>query len=232
LVEFGRLTDNGRATYAASRDQGSDQMSDMQPGRPERPERPVIDGLIALVAVAGAVGLVLAGIVLVVTRMLGLGGGEEAAADSSARESMSIPPLEETTAAGDPAITLDTATAEPGEDDESSSDDASEAESSSSEPSESKSAKSKEISLSAGQLEVDNFGRIDLTGTYPGGEGAILQVQRFQGGQWVDFAATTSVTNETFSTYVMTGVSGTNTFRVLDKSTGKASNEVKVKVGG
>ena len=50
--------------------------------------------------------------------------------------------------------------------------------------------------------------QIDLTGVYPGGEGAILQVQRFEGGKWEDFPVTASVSNETFSTYVQTSQTG------------------------
>ena len=74
--------------------------------------------------------------------------------------------------------------------------------------------------------------QIDLTGIYPGGEGAILRVERFTGGQWVDFAQiTANVSNETFSTYIQTGQSGMNKFRVVDTDTDLASNAVKVTVG-
>jgi hypothetical protein len=87
------------------------------------------------------------------------------------------------------------------------------------------------ISLSASPLEVSSMQRIDLTGTYPGGEGATLQVQRFEGG-WSSFSGVTArVSGETFSTYVMTGRTGTNRFRVVDPSSGKASNPVRVRVG-
>lgn len=200
-------------------------MSDEQP---ERPERPLVDGLIALGAVALAVGLILGGIALVGIKVLGVGGGGDGGGAASAQQSMSIPPMEKTTGAGGPAITLNTASSERGRGSSSSS---APAEPKSSEPTDGKSPRKGEISLSAGQLEVENFGRIDLTGIYPGGEGAVLQVQRFQGGEWVDFAATIAVSNETFTTYVQTGVSGVNTFRVIDKETGVFSNKVKVKVG-
>jgi hypothetical protein len=73
--------------------------------------------------------------------------------------------------------------------------------------------------------------QIDLTGVYPGGEGAILQVQKFSGGGWQDFPVTAVVSNETFATYVQTSFQGVNRFRVLDGDTGEASNEVKVTVG-
>lgn len=204
-------------------------MSDQQPERPERRDRPVINGLIALGAVAITVGLVLAGATLLATNVLGI-GGDDTAAGSTEQQSMSIPPPQETTEAGGPAITLDTE--EPEEKGDGDGESSEESEPESSEATKSKSPKEDKISLSAGQLEVSNFGRIDLTGVYPGGEGAVLQVQRQQGGQWVDFAATVAVVNETFSTYVQTGVNGENIFRVVDKDAGINSNKVKVRVGG
>ena len=73
--------------------------------------------------------------------------------------------------------------------------------------------------------------QIDLTGTYPGGEGAILQVQRLQGGAWADFPVTMSVSGGTFATYVATGQVGANQFRVVDTDTQVASNEITVTVG-
>ena len=72
---------------------------------------------------------------------------------------------------------------------------------------------------------------IDLTGTYPGGEGAILQVQKFESGGWTDFPVTVSVAGETFSTFIQTGQLGNNRFRVVDSDTGKKSNEVRVRIG-
>lgn len=184
---------------------------------PGRPERPVLTGLIALGAVALAVGLVLAGVALVATRFLGLGGDDSTSGDSTERESLYLPRPEKTTASG-PDVTLNTSA---GETDGQQSE--------KSEPTESKSPE-KEITLSAGQTTVPNFGRIDLTGVYPGGEGAVLQVQRFEAGRWAEFDVTIPVSNETFSTYVQTGVSGVNRFRVVDPATGEASNEVKVTV--
>ena len=73
--------------------------------------------------------------------------------------------------------------------------------------------------------------QIDLTGVYPGGEGAILQVQRFTNGKWQDFPVTVSVSDETFTTYVQTSQAGENKFRVVDSDTDLISNEVRVTVG-
>ena len=87
------------------------------------------------------------------------------------------------------------------------------------------------ISLSASPLQVSAMQRIDLTGTFPGGEGRSLQVQRFQGG-WSSFSGVSAtVRGGTFSTYVMTGQTGLNRFRVMDPDSGKTSNPVRVRVG-
>jgi hypothetical protein len=73
--------------------------------------------------------------------------------------------------------------------------------------------------------------QIDLTGVYPGGEGAILQVERFTSGSWQAFPVTVSVSDETFATYVQTSQTGPNRFRVVDTDTGRASNDVSVNIG-
>ncbi|GAB4011300.1 hypothetical protein [Nocardioides ultimimeridianus] len=188
-------------------------------------DNPVRTGLVALVGVSLAVGLILAIAALVGTHVLGIAGGGSSDAGAGQGESMYLPPPERTTDTGGPLITLNTE--EPtGPADTGSTDSAA------SEPTASKSDKPSlgEISLQALETTVPNFGKIDLTGVYPGGEGEILQVQRKQSGAWVDFAATVPVSNATFSTYIQTGVSGKNTFRVLDKSRNIASNPVDVTV--
>jgi hypothetical protein len=72
--------------------------------------------------------------------------------------------------------------------------------------------------------------RIYLSGRYPGQDGSTLQVQRFEGG-WTNFPVTTSVSGGRYSTYVQTGNTGRNRFRMLDTSTGRASNPVTVTIG-
>ena len=69
--------------------------------------------------------------------------------------------------------------------------------------------------------------RINLTGVYQGGGKARLQVQRFE-GHWVDFPVDTDVTGGLFTTYIYSGREGTNRFRVVDKTSGRASNAVRV----
>jgi hypothetical protein len=175
----------------------------------------VIAGLVALVGVGLAIGLLAGGGTLVATRVLGL-GADATAVDSTARQSMYLPRPEKTTPTQDPseAPTL-TAASEP------------------TGPVRTTQTPDTDISLQAGQTEVGPMSRIDLTGTYPTGEGAVLQVQRATGpgDSWVDFPVTVTVSGGTFSTYVQTGRAGPNRFRVIDTDTDLASNEVTVKIG-
>lgn len=176
--------------------------------------RPVLTGLAALVGVAVVVGLVLGGAALAATQVLGL-DGETGSAETSSAESLYLPTPSKTPDSTDPAYTL-----APEE-----SADSSEEES----PSESES-EDEGITLSANQTEVGPMENIDLTGVYPGGEGAILQVERLADGTWIEFPVTASVSNKTFTTYVQTGQLGKNKFRVKDSDTGETSNEVTVTV--
>ncbi len=182
---------------------------------PERKQHPVIAGLVALVGVGMAIGLLAGGGTLVATRVLGL-GAETTATDSTARQSMYLPMPEKTTPTetSAPAPTLSAASEPTG-------------------PVRTTKTPETGISLQAGQTQVGPMGRIDLTGTYPGGEGAVLQVQRATGpgDSWVDFPVTATVSGGTFSTYVQTGRSGPNRFRVIDTDTDEVSNEVTVDIG-
>ncbi|GEP39724.1 hypothetical protein NPS01_33870 [Nocardioides psychrotolerans] len=178
---------------------------------------PVLTGVVALVAVALTVGLILGGGALAVSRVLGIGGSDEATSGSTVQETMFLPPVEPTNPDSEPLLTL--APNPEGSVSQFPSDEPSEEEPESS------------ISLQAGQTEVGAMERIDLTGVYPGGEGAILQVQQFENGTWGDFPVTATVSNETFTTYIQTGKPGPNRFRVVDTDDDEISNEVKVTIG-
>ncbi len=187
--------------------------------RLQRTDRhPVAYGLLALVGVAVVVGLILGMAVLGGARVMGIGEPDTASTGDD-EASMYLPKPEPTKPDKGPVLTLAPGRGSPPSDE--------------SEPKESKSpAKpTKVISLSGSQTSVAPMEQIDLTGVYPGGEGAILQVQRFEGGSWQDFPVTASVSNETFATYVQTSQPGANRFRVVDTDTGKPSNQVKVTVG-
>ena len=190
-------------------------MADKLPDRPSE-EHPIIAGLVALVGVGLVVGLVIGLVVLAGTKVLGIGGDD---GDSSADEQASIylPTPSKTPAGTEPGVTLAP------EDSESAAEDPSES------PTES--AK-REIALSASTVEVGPMEQFQLTGVYPKGEGAILTVQRFQDGSWVDFPATGSVSGEAFQIAVQTSKSGVNRFRVVDTDSGLESGEVRVTVAG
>jgi hypothetical protein len=182
--------------------------------RPTR-DHPVISGVIALVAVALAVGLVLGGGALLASRVLLPSEGSTASDDgSSGGETMYLPSPSPTEADTDPSITL-------GPDPEAEGG-----------PPSSKPAKPEtKISLTSDASNVGSMERIYLRGTYSGGEGAILQVQQWEGGAWDIFPVTASVSNETFTTYIQTSQPGKNRFRVVDTDSGEASNEIRVTIG-
>lgn len=185
---------------------------------PESPDEghPIIAGVAALVGVTLAVGLILGGVAIAGAKVAGLGDGGESGGSTS-EQSLYVPMPVKTPKDTSPQVTL-------APDGSSSTPTA---------PETSKSASPrKQITLSAGQTTVGPMERIDLTGVYTGGEGAILQVQRFQGGSWQDFGdVSASVSNETFSTWIQTGVEGVNRFRVVDNDTDLESNEVRVTIG-
>lgn len=190
-------------------------------------ERPVLAGLLALLGVAVVVGLLGGAVVLSGTKILGIGGGDGSdGSAASSEETLFIPEPEETEEPSGPRITLDvdpTPTAGP------DSEDGGEDEESEEREEEEQKAK-QQIELSAGLSSVSAMQRIDLSGTHPSGEGGILQVQRFENGNWADFPVTVSVRNGTFSTYVMTGRQGETRFRVVDTDSGKKSKPVTVTV--
>lgn len=173
-------------------------------------DRPVLVGFIALFAVAAVIGIIGGVTALVGSRMLGLDGGSATSTRDEPTSGSSLYLPEPTITSDAPVPETDAPTT--------------------TEPS-SSSAAVTEISLSASQQSVSAMQQIDLTGTYPSGEGAILQVQRFEDGAWSDFPVTMSVSNQTFSTYVQTSRPGPNKFRVIDSDTDRVSNEVVVKVG-
>lgn len=193
--------------------------------RPRPDGYPVMSGLAALIAVGMVVGLVLGGVAWAGAQVLGLGQSATSAEDTpDGADTLFLPQPEETAGATGPLITLAPGPGQ-GQGSEQGSNDQRE------EKKKKKKKEEPEIALSAGQTAVGSMQQIDLTGVYPGGEGRILQVQRFEGGSWADFDVTASVSNETFSTYVLSGQTGPNRFRVIDTDSGTSSNEVSIQVG-
>jgi len=173
-------------------------------------KRPVLTGLLALVTVALVIG-VLGGLgVLVAVNATGIGETSTASDDSSTSGGLYLPRPSDT---GDSGIPAPEETDDPGTEAPESEEPAT------------------QISLTAAQTSVSPMQQIDLTGTYASGEGAILQVQRFENGGWSDFPVTMSVSGGTFATYIQTSQVGANKFRVVDTDTQVASNELTVTVG-
>jgi hypothetical protein len=192
-------------------------MADPDPTPTKRGEHPVLTGLIALAGVAVVVGLILGGGALAATKVLGINDDSTASDDATSGDSLFLPHPERTATPSGPLVTFES-------DPTNSPETGGSQETKSAEP-------ENEISLSAGQTAVGPMEQIDLTGVYPGGEGAILQVQRFEGGQWADFPVPISVSDETFATYVQTSQPGVNRFRVIDTANGATSNDVRVTIG-
>jgi hypothetical protein len=178
-------------------------------------QRPVLAGLLALVGVAVAVGLVAAVAVVGGAHLLGLGGGRADGGAGDAGATMYMPKPHTTRAASGPSITLGSSPTQ----------------SSSSRSPRIRKHPAKQISLQAGEQSDAPMGRIDLSGTYPGGEGAVLNVQKFSNGTWQGFySVSATVTNGTFSTYIQTGTPGINRFRVVDSDTNTPSNQIRVTI--
>lgn len=188
-------------------------------------KHPIVAGLIALVSVTLVVGLVLGVVAAVSAHVFGAGGG--ATNSASAGQTLYLPTPSPTPTPDGPLVTLapssDTPTTVPSQGPSNTAPAA---------PSKSPSAKTHQITLSAGETSVAPMQQINLTGVYPGGEGAILQVQRQLGGKWQDFLSVdAAVSGGQFSTYVQTGQVGMQKFRMRDTTSGMLSNVVSVKVG-
>lgn len=186
-------------------------------------KRSIWTGLIALIAVGLVVGVVAGGATFFGARFLGLDDTATQSSSEGPGARLEMPSPEETEPPDGPLFTLPGG---PPDEETTNEPSPTEEESESEEPEE-------EISLQAGSSEVSPGEQIDLTGVYPGGEGASLLVQRFEGGEWVQFGTepiTASVTGETFSTYIITSQTGENRFRVLDTGSDEASNEVTVTI--
>lgn len=191
----------------------------LQRAHPEGPrkEHPVLAGLVALVAVVAVVAGVVGVAAMIGSRALGFSDDGVIDTGGSVQETLFLPKPSETEAPGTPYITL------PGGPETSRP-------TKKSKPTP-KPTPIRLISLSAAQTAVGPMEPIDLTGDYPAGEGAILRVQQFENGSWGDFPVTASVSGGRFSTFIQTGNTGLNRFRVIDTDTGEASNEIKVQIG-
>jgi hypothetical protein len=175
------------------------------PSPDESPQRTLAAALGAMLGVALVVGLAVAGVILTVVKLSGVGGERDA--QEAAPQSMFMPEYQPTqSAAPRPSGS-----------------------GGSQQPTRSPSATpSNAIRLEVSPREASPGDQLDFSGTYRGGDGASLQVQRKEGGSWIDFPVTATVQNERFATYIITSRAGKNTFRVYDKDEEQGSNAVTV----
>ena len=169
-------------------------------------------GVGVLVAVALVIGGVMSIVALGAAKVTGLG---DVHASATAQPSLYFP-------SDDPTTTPETYPDPNGSDEPSPSP-------SSESPSAKPTQKTRAITLQAFPQQVPPNERINLTGVYPTGDGATLQVQRFEGG-WTDFPVAARVTGGTFATYVLTSRTGATRWRVTDIGSGRSSNAVRVTI--
>jgi hypothetical protein len=93
-----------------------------------------------------------------------------------------------------------------------------------------RSGKRGDIELSISPIMAKPMERVNLTGTYKGADNLQLEVQRFEAGTWSNFGVQANVKVGTFATYIMTGRTGENRFRVFDPQTKKGSNVILVTI--
>lgn len=90
----------------------------------------------------------------------------------------------------------------------------------------------REPTLDASPSTAGDMEQVTLSGRFPGmGAGVTLAVERREGGSWASFADVTTTTDQggTFSTWIMTGQSGRNFFR-LTTSDGESTPAVVVQI--
>ncbi|MFW6772890.1 hypothetical protein ACOACO_01300 [Nocardioides sp. CPCC 205120] len=188
----------------------------------ENDDRPVLVGVIALVGVGLVVGLIVGLVALGGVRVLGLTGGGGGGGGEAAEPTLVLPEVSLTDSPTGPLITLTPEEGEPAAEDSEEP-----------EPVETTTttAAAPAITLQTSTTSAGVMDRIDISGVYTGGDGAILTIQRFTDGSWNDIAANTSVSGGLFSTYIALGRPGENRIRAIDDSTGLASNEVSIQIG-
>ena len=184
-------------------------------------DRPVITGLVALVGVAVVVGLLTGLAALVGTRIVGLGGESDSVGGRAARGAVAVPARPGPHRGGGRAPRHAGGHPEPA------------GRGGGAPPTSPRSrSRRRPINLAAGATAVSGEEQLYLSGTYPGGEGSILDIEyKINDQPWREFNLDVNVSGQTFATYVYTSNAGTIKWRMWDKSRNKRSNEVTVKHG-
>lgn len=94
-----------------------------------------------------------------------------------------------------------------------------------------KTPKPHDPTLTASPMQASTSEQVSLTGRFPGlGAGVYLQVERKEGGVWTDFPVDmTTDERGTYSTWIITGHTGPNRFRVTAE-TGESTPTVVVQI--
>jgi hypothetical protein len=89
------------------------------------------------------------------------------------------------------------------------------------------------IQLEGAALSAKPFQAVRIQGTYHGGAGTFLQVQRWEGGKWVAFPVPTKTDQSgRFTAYVELGRPGRYRLRVLDPASGVKSKPFLLVIEG
>lgn len=175
-------------------------------------QRQLLIGLVVLVAVGALIGGIVAVISIKAADLAGIDDSPSTTTPLGGpiRRESDPPPSESTTGATEPTTPST---------------------SSSSPPSTTRPPRDTGITLQVNPQTVLTYERINLTGRFLAPSGTVLQVQRKESGSWTDFADVTATVNGgSFATYVETGQSGLNIFRVVAIGRDEASNAVHVQV--
>lgn len=184
-------------------------------------KHPIIAGLVALVSVTAAVGVIVAVVAVVGSHLVHPSSSTNGSLAGNGA-SMYVPMPKPTKAQSGPLVTLSSG---------QSSSPQSQQPSPSASPSSSAKPK-KKINLTASVVSASGMQQFQISGTYPGGEGHILRLQRkMAGSAWATFGIPDmDVQGGQFSSSVQTGHTGVNLFRVKDVDTGLTSNVVRVTI--
>ena len=186
----------------------------------DNPGRALTTALVAMVAVAVLVGAAVGLAVMAAAKIGGLSSDANAASDpdDDSPASLYMPSYQPTKDAGNGwnlPRPVESPSALP----------------SSAGPGGSATAKPTGITLDVSPQQVAPGERINFNGTYPGGDGSTLQVQRLDGSVWSDFPVSASVSGGSFGTWILTSRTGATKFRMYDAGADKKSNVVTVQIG-
>jgi hypothetical protein len=184
--------------------------------------RAILFGVVTLVVVGAIVGL---GVGWLGSRAVDSTGIDDVEAPDDGRPGVTNDPYEDFTASPSEPEDTEGTTTEPTEPTETTP-------TTPTEPTKTrKSREPREPTLNASPTQASTSEQVSLTGRFPGmGSGVSLQVERKEGGVWTDFPVTMT-TNErgTYSTWIITGHTGPNRFRITSE-TGESTPTVIVQI--